>query len=84
MNIKFDITVRNEINDLVWTHGIFTPNVSKEFVSELDSVISSLRFNNSDGMLDSCSSITEIQGDTPIASWGCKFFQSYLTDNKQD
>jgi len=60
MNIKFDITVRNEINDLVWTHGIFTPNVSKEFVSELDSIISSLRFNNSDGMLDSCSSITEI------------------------
>ena len=66
MSLQFNIEARNEKNDLVWFHGLSIPKVSKKFISELDTILASLRFNNSNGILDSCSSTIEIQEDIPV------------------
>ena len=60
MSLQFNIETRNERNDLVWSHGLFIPKVSKEFISELRTILTS-RLDDSNRVLNSCSTTTDIQ-----------------------
>jgi len=63
--MEFSITTRDETNSLIWTHGIFAPKVSKEFVDELNKILSSIGFDNRNRVSDVSDSATEIQDDIP-------------------
>ena len=66
MNLQLNIEVRDENNDFVWSDSFFTPKVSKEFISELRTILA-LRPDDGDRVLNVCGTATNIQDDVPVS-----------------
>lgn len=66
MNLQFNIEARDENNDLVWSNGLFAQKVSKEFISELRTILA-LSPDDGDRVLNVCGTPTNIQDDIPVS-----------------